>query len=134
MDKNVVGYDFDGVLCTELKTWWSDILWKLFPKQWSYIVHWLAKSTGVIPRSGSFVITGRCGYEKDLTYHQCWKWGIRGVYIFVDEDKRFPKYRKSIDWKIKIIRFYGITEFHENDSGTIKLLRKEFPNLKIIKY
>lgn len=132
-NKTIIGYDFDGVIATELNTWWDKILWVLFPKQWAKICHRLAKHTGIIPPPGSFIITGRLVCEYSLTFKQCQRWGIVHIYIHVDWNKRKPNKQESIDWKVKMIQKLGITEFHENDLSTIKVLRK-INNLKIIQY
>lgn len=132
-NKTIIGYDFDGVIATELNTWWDKILWALFPRQWAKICHRLAKHTGIIPPPGSSIISGRLTSEYHLTLSQMEKWGIEDCILFVDFSKTKPDKKRSIDWKVRWISICRITEFHENDLSTIKALRK-INNLKIIQY
>jgi len=131
----IIGYDFDGVIATEMGGWFSSLMWKWFPKWWCIIVHRFAKYTGVMPEKNSYIISGRMGCERGITEKQLTKWGIENIWLVITPDKIFPNQWQSINLKIKSIKGLGINIFHENDDKTIEELEKEFGNkLQIIKH
>jgi len=130
----IIGYDFDGVIATEMKGWFNNLMWKWFPKYWAVIVHKLAKHTGIMPEKNSYIISGRMGCERKTTEKQLEKWGIENVWLIINPDKIFPNNWQSMNLKIDSIKELKINVFHENDELTIQELKKEFPKLKIIKY
>ena len=135
MLKQKIGYDFDGVLCTEQKGWFNDLMWKLFPKWWAIQVHKRAQYTGIVPESGSIIITGRMGGECWFTEEQLRKWNIKESFLFIDIVKDSPDKQASIVFKKDTIRQLHISIFHENDDETIKELEKTFKGeLTIIKH
>jgi len=122
-----VGFDLDGVLCTEFRNnWLIKFFWKIFPKTWSFITHLFAKKTEYCNAvySGDYVITGRPSNEFILTRRQLDKWGLKNVLLIIDYDKNKPDKQKSIAFKIDKIKKLGIDLFYENDLETIKELKK----------
>ena len=129
----IKGYDFDGTLCTtNHEGWFGKLMWKFFPRFYSFLTHSFVSRTKLEFESGSFVITGRPGDgEKNLTQKQMDKWGIDGILV-IDTTKSKPNRESSIEWKVKKINELGIEEFYEDDDQTIWVLNK-LTKAKIIK-
>lgn len=125
-----IAYDFDGTLCTENHSWWSDMLWKLFPYWWCKTVHKMAKRSELQFIPGSFIITGRMGVEYWDTMKQIRKWKLDADLV-VEMEKDKPSTSRSIKFKVRKLQELGIEEYYENSEDVIRVLRKKLPNLKV---
>jgi hypothetical protein len=127
-----IGVDFDGTVCTELdRTWFYRLMWKLFPRIWIEISHRLARRTKFVVPWGSYIITGRPGWMKNLTLKQMKRWGLEDCTLIIDEAK-VQIGVGGTKWKIDNIRRLGIDIFYENSPGVAKRIKREFPDKRII--
>lgn len=127
-----VAYDLDGTIVKTIEPLWLKILWKTVP-QIAYNISVARVGRPVIrPNKGTYIITGRSGRFRKQTLAWMKLHSIQAKLI-MDKEHHATK-AASREWKVKQLKALDIEIYYENEQEVIDHLKKELPDLRIIKY